>query len=704
MILLLSCIISTTLSGNVYDINTKEPLQAHVFIVETNQIHVCNTQGTFTVPELPLGTHGLVVSHIGYKDETLTVVIQQPDTINIRIGLRSTPIDVEQVETKAERIVAPGKRTFTKEEMGVIPGAEKDIFRAIQMIPGVSAATDYLGLFYVRGGELYENKVLFDHVEILSPYHYFGIGSAFNVDLIEDFEFHIGTVPVRYGDAVSSVLLVNSRQADIRQNGVVSIDPIEANFFCSKPFTRNLSVALSAKRNYLDVLLRELGIVEGVLLPYFFDLQAKVSIGTKYGNFSLNGLRSKEGTDIQASFAEETVELQMNGVSNTFWLDYDINASEELSLQTYVFYGNMNRYLHGEVPTGTGSSETATEEYDVQKYGTYLHMEYSPGFVTLTIGGGIGRYELMHTGPRIEDIFYKIGSINYSLEGDTTDYYSFLYATQRFSILDLLNCEFGERIDWLPAIKDPVFSPRIKLVHKKRPNLFFAYGYHYQTPPLEYQVQEYEPLKAKSLSIGVEHLIIPGLLGKIEYYKKEYENLIRGYPTDLFFNDGTGTASGIEFSLRKYRVGRLYGMISYAYSRSKRTSPYDSTVVTSDVHRPHILNVFLGNRLPAGFEVGIKLQVSSGLAYRPVIGREGHDQWMPIYSPTKERLPYYQRIDVHVEKEFSLWGMQGELYVTLLNITNHKNIQGYLYNGDYTLRKAIYQLPRMPLVGIRMKF
>ena len=704
MIHLILVILSVNLSGTVYDIDTKDPLQAHVLVVATNQIHVCNAQGTFTIPDLALGTYDLVVTHIGYKDETLTVVIQQPGIIDIQVALEATPIDVEQIETEAERIVTPGKRTFTIEEMEVIPGAEKDVFRAIQMMPGVSAASDYLGLFYVRGGELYENKVLFDHVEILSPYHYFGIGSVFNVDFIEDFEFYIGTVPVRHGDAVSSVLLLNSRQIDTRQRGIISIDPIEANFFYAKPFTENLAITFSAKRNYLDVLLRELGIVEGVLLPYFFDIQAKANIVTKYGNLSLNGLRSKEGTDIQASFAEETVRLQMNGLSSTFWLGYDIDVSKELGIQAHTFYSDKDRYLHGEVPTGTGSSETITEEYNVQKYGTSLHAEYAPGFITLTIGGGVGRYELMHTGPRIEDIFYKIGSINYSLEADTMDYYGFFYASQHFSILSLFDCEFGQRIDWLPTIREPTFSPRIRFVFRRRPTLFFAYGYHSQTPPLEYHVQAFEPLRAKSLNIGVEHLIIPGLLGKLEIYKKEYNNLIRGTPTELFSNDGTGTASGIEFSVRKYRIGRLYGMISYAYSLSERTSPYDSIEVTSDVHRPHILNLFIGNRLPAGFEVSIKLQVSSGLAYRPVIGREGHDQWMPIYSPTKERLAYYQRIDIHLEKELSLWGMQCEFYVTLLNIANHKNIQGYLYNGDYTLRKAIYMLPRIPLVGVRLKF
>jgi len=696
--------IYATVTGNVYSAELIEPLQAHVLVADLQQVYICDSLGVFTIPGIAPGIHQLIVSHVGFKEETLSVAIQEPDTIHLRIGLRTMPILIEEVEATGDRIITPGKRMLQKDEIEIMPGAEKNVFRAIQMIPGVSSASDYLGLFYVRGGELYENKVLFDNVEILAPYHYFGVGSTFNVDLIEDFDFLMGAIPARYGDAVSSVLLLHSTEASEEKSGVASVDLIEANLTYSYPFSENLSATLAAKRNYLDFLLQQMGIVEGVLLPYFFDVQGKINIRTQLGDFFIGSLHSREGTDIEASFVDQTVHLKMGGMANTGWLGWDYNGSDRLHFEAHAFYSDMDRHLDGRGPT---SADTATEDYHAQKYGALVHAEYKIGPITFALGGGIGRYGLTHSGAKIEDIFYKIGALYYSLEADTSDHYGFLYVVQRFPILRVFDCEIGERIDWLPTINKPTLSPRLRLIYRRNPSLFLAYGYHFQTPPLEYPVREYKPLQARSLSMGTEYLIKPALSTKIELYRKNYRNLIRGYGDNVFFNDGEGQASGIEFSLRKYQFGNLFGMISYAYSFSERTTPYDSAIVTTDVHRPHILNFFLGSRLYGGFRVGVQLQLASGLAYRPVIGREGYGGyygWSPVYSPEKERLPYYQRFDIHVGKEFSLWGMRGEFYTTVLNITNRKNIQGYLYNWDYTLRKAIYMLPLVPLVGLRAEF
>ena len=696
--------LSVTVSGDVYDLDTKEPLQAHIRVMTTDRMYVCDSLGSFVIPDIIPGKHTIAFSHIGFEKQTLYATIVDIDTTYLRIGLQTEPIAMDEIEATGGRIIMLGKQSFTREEIAIMPGAERDVFRAIHVIPGVSSASDYLGLFYVRGGELYENKVLFDNVEILSPYHYFGVGSVFNIDFIEDFDLYVGTLPARYGDAVSSVLLLHSIETNTERGGVFSADLIEAGLFYNHPFSEKSGLLVSAKRNYLDVLLKQLGIVEGVLLPYFLDLQAKMTVATKYGDFIFNGLRSKEGTDIHVTFADETVQLQMNGVGNNVWFEWNVEVTEKIDCQAYVFYSDMDRYVHGEIPTGTNSHTTAIEEYNVQKYGTSFHTHCSTEHADFTLGGGIGRYGLAHTGPRIEDIFYKIGAVSHSLEADTSDGYAFLYATQHFSIFRILDCELGERVDFLPTIGQANFSPRIRLVHNRTPNLFFAYGYHYQTPPLEYRTQINKPVRVRTLNVGLEYLLLPGLLGKIEFYNKLYTNLIRGYQTEFFFNDGTGTASGIEVSLRKYRFGNSFGTISYAYSFSKRTTPYDSAAVLTDIHRPHIFNLFFGNQLPAGFELGIKLQLSSGLAHRPVIGREGSNIWQPIYAPQKSRLPYYQRIDLHLEKEFLIWGMQSKVYLTVMNITNHQNVQGYLYNGDYTTRKAIFMLPRIPLIGFSVKF
>ncbi len=699
--------LSGIITGKVFDIDSGEPLQAHIYVENLDRIFLCNSSGNFTLYQIPKGIQNLHISHVGFKEETLEVYVPEIDTTFLSIGLQQIPVSVEPVEVESRIIPSIGTQIMAQEEIKTIPGAEKDLFKALQTLPGVSTASDYLGLFFVRGGDLCENQVLFDNMEILAPYHYFGIGSAFNIDLVENFEFYSGSFPARYGGAISSVLSIRSKEPDNVINGTFSVDLIEADWFYSCPISRNVSFIFSSKKNYLDLLLEKLGIKEGVILPYYLDHQGKISVNSKLGKFFIGGLRSVEGADIKASFADETITLEIDGSGNSISTGWSKKFTNSINCQANLFYSDMSRYLFGEVPTvHQGYSETAEEEVNAKKYGGTVHSQYTTDILHFEIGGSISKYAFLHTGPKVEDIMYKIGAISYSLDVDTADNCGYVYSSQRFSVLQPLICEIGERIDWFPLIKEPVFSPRIKFIYNKQPIIYFAYGHQHQIPPLEYEVEEPKSSYAKYLSLGVEYLIRPTLLGKIEIYNKNYNNLVRKYLDD-FKNDGNGYASGIEVSLRRYRIGNNFGWISYAYSASKKVSPYDAEPVVTDVHRPHIFNVVLGRRFKNGFEIGLKFQLATGIANRPVIGKAWRWQskeWRPVNAPEKSRLPYYQRLDVHLEREFSLLGFHGEFYVTILNLTNHRNIQGYLYNSDYTKRKALYMLPRVPFVGIKLRF
>ncbi len=703
MNIILFFVLSETISGYVYDISSKAVLQAHIYVESLDQVFLCDSSGFFTIPRLTEDRQRLRVSHVGFKEETLEVSISQVTHEYLTIGLEQIPIPIPPLEVRSVREPGIGTQIMELDEIQTIPGAEKDIFKAIQTLPGVSTASDYLGLFFVRGGDLYENQVLFDNMEILVPYHYFGIGSAFNIDLVKNFKFYLGTFPARYGGAISSVLSIHSKEYYSAINGTFSADFIEANWLYNCPITRDISFSFSSKRNYLDFLLRNLGIKESVILPYYLDYQGKIIVNSKLGKFMLGGLRSKEGTEVEASFADESVRLEIDGNGNSLSSGWSKVFTNRISCEANFFYSTMERYLYGETPTTYGP-ETAEEEVDATKYAGVVHTQFTTDIIHLEAGGSFGRYSFTHTGPKIEDILYKIGSLNYSLEIDTTDNYGYIYFSQRFSALKPFICELGERVDWFPVIEKPVFSPRIRFIYDKKPAIFIAYGHQHQLPPLEYGVEELRSSYAKCLSFGVEYFIVPTLLGKIEVYRKMYNNLIRKYGEDDFRNDGDGYASGIEISLRKYRVGNNFGWLSYAYSTSEKVTPYDSRPVTTDVHRPHIFNIFFGSNLGKGFEIGIKFQLATGLAYRPVIGKEWTDGWRAVFAPEKSRLPYYQRLDVHLEKEFSLFGMKGEVYITILNLTNHRNVQGYLYKSDYTMRKAFYMLPRVPLIGIKLKF
>ena len=64
----------------------------------------------------------------------------------------------------------------------------------------------------VRGGSPDQNLTMMDGVEIHDPYRLFGLTSAFNPETIQRFELATGGFSVKYGDRLSSLLVVENRE------------------------------------------------------------------------------------------------------------------------------------------------------------------------------------------------------------------------------------------------------------------------------------------------------------------------------------------------------------------------------------------------------------------------------------------------------------------------------------------------------------
>lgn len=707
MNIVLLFMLANGVGGKVFDIESNEPLQAHIYLPNLNQAFPCDSQGKFSIDELPAGDCNLIINHIGFKAESLSVAIPKEGYVHVGVGLKPVPIALKMVVISASKPVTPHPQVVTQEEIVTIPGAEKDVFRVIQVLPGVSTPSDYLGLIFARGGDLYENQVMFDNMEILSPYHYFGIGSVFNTDLVGDFEFCTGSFPARYGSAISSVLNLSSTKADSTIGGTISADLIETSWLYSCPVSRDVALVLSSKRNYLDLLLNKTGIVKDVILPYYIDHQGQIIINSKIGAFNVNGLKSREEINLETSFADETIKLEVSGYSNSIASGWNKKFSKNVTLSLDLFYSDSKRTLFGALPPYGDVSEETRQK----KYGVVLHDRFDLENIGFEIGGGLGRYSFFHQGEQVEDLLYGYDQFEYSFDVDTSDNYKYIYSAQRFNTLKPIICELGERIDWFPIIGKPVFSPRIRFSYEKSPNIYVAYGHQHQSPPFQYHLQKPKSTYAKCMTFGIEQAIRTKFLARLELYDKNYYNIVTIHespevPT-FFETEGRGFARGVEISIKKHKADRTFGWMSYAYAVSKRSSPYDTALTAMPAYRPHIFNVAVGRTFKNGYEFGAKFQWSSGSPWNDVIGTAWDSvrgRWLPVYAPDRSRLPSYLRLDIHLQKTFSILGFNGDFYVTILNVTNHRNIQSYFYDSDYTVRKAFYMIPRVPLLGVKLRF
>ncbi|MBD5213895.1 MAG: TonB-dependent receptor plug domain-containing protein [Bacteroidales bacterium] len=154
---------------------------------------------------------------------------------------------------------------------------ESDIIKAITLLPGVSAEASGAGGFEVRGGNAYQNLVMMDGMTIYNPAHMMGIFSTFNDDAMGRGVLHKGPVPAGFGGASSSVLETYMRPGDMTDyhfSGTVGL--LNAKVAADGPIVRDkLSLAVSARRSYVDLLLNLMPEYRGTVMN-FYDVNAKL--------------------------------------------------------------------------------------------------------------------------------------------------------------------------------------------------------------------------------------------------------------------------------------------------------------------------------------------------------------------------------------------------------------------------------------------
>jgi hypothetical protein len=118
---------------------------------------------------------------------------------------------VVQLRKKPRRKL--GESVVSAKNIKRMPGlAEADVMRSIQALPGVVASSDFSTKIYVRGGASDQNLFLLDNGIVYSPTHFFGLFSTFLVEAVDDVKFYKSGFPAEYGNRLSSVAAINSRQ------------------------------------------------------------------------------------------------------------------------------------------------------------------------------------------------------------------------------------------------------------------------------------------------------------------------------------------------------------------------------------------------------------------------------------------------------------------------------------------------------------
>lgn len=277
-----------TISGTVKDGDSGETLiGVNIFDKKNQKGAITNNYGFFSYSPFEEKVE-LVFSYVGYEPELLSINLKRDTLLTVELrpsgllkeivieGERSDPI---QESTQMGSINVPLRAI---KNLPALMG-EVDIFKVIQLLPGVQSGSEGTSGLYVRGGSPDQNLILLDGVPVYNASHLFGFFSVFNDAAINNVELIKGGFPARFGGRLSSVIDISMKEGNMKEfRGEGSIGLIASKITLEGPIKKDkTSFLFSARRTYLDMIARPIirkstGGNEDVGY-FFYDLNAKVN-------------------------------------------------------------------------------------------------------------------------------------------------------------------------------------------------------------------------------------------------------------------------------------------------------------------------------------------------------------------------------------------------------------------------------------------
>ena len=248
------------ISGVVIDIDNLEPLPyANVVVQDMNRGITTNSDGQFVLVDVPAVPCTLIISYIGYRRAKIGYDNSGPKrAMDIRLKMEALDFQAVDVIADEYQIMKSAdevsKVTLSPRQLALLPNmGEVDIFRSLQLLPGISSTGDGSSGINVRGGGSNQNMILLDGMNIYHVDHFFGMFSAFNADAIKDVQVYKGGFPAKYGGRLSSVIDMTGKNGDLtrRQFGV-GANLMSTQLLYETPIIMGGSWLFSFRRSYSD--------------------------------------------------------------------------------------------------------------------------------------------------------------------------------------------------------------------------------------------------------------------------------------------------------------------------------------------------------------------------------------------------------------------------------------------------------------------
>lgn len=730
-----------------------------------------------TVSKMGAGTneYGFFSLTIPVKDAFLRISYFGLQTKYVSCPLGRREINIEMSDIKdLEEVTASGNKSTESTNTGTIELpldkvdklpiilGEKDVFRVLQLLPGVKSGGEASSGLYVRGGGPDQNLILLDGVPVYNASHLFGFFSIFNSDALSGVTLIKGGFPARYSGRASSVVDMRMKEGNMKNFNVEgSIGVIASRILVEGPIIKNKTAfSFSARRTYLDLLVRPF-IKEGDGGYYFHDYNAKIhhKINEKHhlflsGYFGLDKafVLIKDEYNSQGNFHKERQEAFLKWGNAIGAIRWNYKIGPKIFLNTTGTFSNYKFDLgvsyQDEITDSNGDKTkekfeggyySGIRDWAVKSDFTYIpnpnhHIKFGVGDIYHTFSPGIN-YLTVNTPSMSLDT--TIGSDRqYSHELS-------LYGEDDFKISTRLKVNYGLNYSFFFASGKTYNSlqPRINANYILDDKSSLKLGLSRMTQflhllsntgiglPTDLWVpatKKIAPVQAYQASLGYNREIKKKYNLVIEAYYKKMNNLIQYKEGADFISidqdwqkrvtTGQGWSYGSEFLLEK-KKGKLTGWIGYTLSWSERQ--FDDLNLGKKFFyrydRRHDLSVVLTYTFDKEWDMGVVFVYGTGNAvtlpsqiYNSAPNMLGYGSTINYFNQLNGyRMPAYHRMDVSINRTKEKdWG-NSVISFSVYNVYNRQNAFA-LYTGyNNNDQLSLYQIslfPIIPSVSWKFKF
>jgi TonB family protein len=757
--------------GVVRDRVTRKPIAGVTVALDDGKSATTDASGKFHFEGVAPGVHKVTLTQPGkaplQTEEAFEAGRRVDASYDVDVGPAEATPDGEPAEDMEIVVTAPPlTKDVTSVEVGGdearrVPGAQGDVLKVVQSLPGVNRAAAGSGALVVWGAAPEDTRVYVEGVRIPLLYHIGGVRSVVSSDLVRSVELVPGGYGAAYGRGLGGIVTVKLVPLDDpAAHGSVSLDLLDAAASMRTPIASGdaspVRAAVAARYGWAHRLLpvvTDEDVGELYPVPRYMDGQTRVQLRTSNrSTLEVGAMGSID--EVERVVASTDPASRKSDERNIRWgrlyARVDATLEDGTALSITPWFGADE--LESAQKFGAVATDVATDStiFGLRATASSRVLPESPGALAgLVVTGGLDgeataasvvRNGSTSAPPREGDVRVFGQAPSAEIGADTWETWSGSPAVFGEGDLALFGGRVhvvgGVRLDpylrsasrQTPAVGDtpsiglfeqevfvePRAAVRARIVEDVEVRA--AVGLYHQPPPAEdvsavFGSPTLESSSARHFLGGVNAKLFWGLdVDLVGYFTSSSDLPVRSpfespRLAQSLVSTGVGRSYGMQVLLRRQLEDGLFGWISYGLARSERAATEDADHRLFDFDQTHVFTALASYEIGLGFEVGSRFRLSSGFPRTRVTGAyyvARTDAYEPLFGDhNDDRLPTFVQLDVRFSKKFDLGKVDIEAYLDVQNVTNHENVEENVYSDDYSESGAITGVPILPVVGLR---